>query len=88
MTNKTKKSEKLSDEQICKILHISKRNIRSTTSGADAPKRNDPLQRLRQENPPLHRPEKRPRRIYQRQHRAPRKVFHSRHFYLKQPRQT
>ena len=36
MTNKTKKGEKLSAEEICKILHISKRNMRSTTSGADA----------------------------------------------------
>ena len=83
MTNKAKKDEKLSAEQVCKILHISKRNMRSTTCGADAPERNDPLQGLRQENPPLYRPAKRPRRIYQRQHRAPREVFYPRNLYLK-----
>lgn len=83
MTNKAKKEEKLSAEEICKILHISKRNMRSTTSGADASKRNDPLQGLRQENPPLHRPAKRPRRIHKRQHRAPREVLHPCHLYLK-----
>ena len=78
MTNKAKK-----DEKTLRRTGLQNLTYQQTKMRLDASERNDSLQGLRQENPPLHRPAKRPRSIHEGQYRAPREVLHPRHLHFK-----